>query len=833
MHRGCSRGRLWRSQTWMFVVGLALVTSAVVAAEYAPSPSWARLWDNVHWTLAYVAGAAVAYLGQREAEGPTRRARTWFTASLVAMTVGQLMWDAFVYVGYNPFPGPAELPFLCVGIFIFVGLATYLGGLRGAERWACALDSVGITLAVLTLTLALYLPRRGDFSAFAAVVLVAYPVILLGASGTALVVMVAYRARPTFSSAHFVASVLSLGVCWIVWNWRTLEGTLEDAAFINYAYSYAALSFGLAAARFEIPAHKAPELERPYYLLSSSVPLVLVLVAAIALVFGQELGPVTYVAIRVCVVLVVLIAVARQSLLLRERDEVLRAERTVRETEERFRQMAENIDEVFVITEGPEHRPVYVGPAFERIWGRPTAELVGGTLTWRECIHEEDRVRFDQALAQTTPSVVVAYRIVHANGSTRWVRDRRTRIGHGDTLRVAGIVEDVTEQHRQRAHNAELQILLAKSERLKSLGTLAGGIAHDFNNILAAVLGNAELIARGLPKTGRDRVAIDGILMASERARDLVKGMLAFARHEEASVVPVPLENLVREVLALLRPVVPSSTQMVIEVEDGLPEVLIDPAQFHQVVVNLVTNATHAIGARPGRITMCVGARTVREGEVASLAAGRYVAFSIRDDGDGMDEPTRARIFDPFFTTKPPGEGTGLGLSVVHGIISNHRGAIDVTSAPGEGTSFEIILPAVPAAPRVVKERPPSVRPHPPELAREVLVVDDDEMVLETLSLVLESLGVRTVSRKAPTDALALFALDPSRFAVVITDMTMPGMKGDAFAERIRTLSPSVPLVLVSGNDVETPSGLFTEILPKPYTRAALAETIMRCIDVS
>jgi len=393
--------------------------------------------------------------------------------------------------------------------------------------------------------------------------------------------------------------------------------------------------------------------------------------------------------------------------------------------------------------------------------------------------------------------------------------------------------EDISERERTAVERVKFEEKLRQAHKLEAIGTLAGGIAHDFNNILASIIGFADL---GIQEAG-DPVATTAsfqqILKAGARARDLVRQILAFSRHREQDRQPLDLEADVRDTLKLLRATLPVSVEIVTDIEPQTPQVLADSIQIHQVVTNLVTNAWHAIGDRPGQIrvqlsTFHVDADFSRTHP--DLPPGRYVRLSVCDNGSGMDAATASRIFEPFFTTKEPGRGTGLGLSVVHGIMKSCDGAIGVYSAPNKGTTFHLYFPALDF------DTPPAA-PQDASLSRghgQSVLFIDDEPVLGTLGeRFLTRLGYTSVIESDANAALALFSQRP--FDLVITDLTMPQLSGIDLARRLWEIRPGTRVILTTGYSatLDSPRAReigFRELLLKPYSIQALGDCIHRAL---
>jgi nitrogen-specific signal transduction histidine kinase/ActR/RegA family two-component response regulator len=399
---------------------------------------------------------------------------------------------------------------------------------------------------------------------------------------------------------------------------------------------------------------------------------------------------------------------------------------------------------------------------------------------------------------------------------------------------VVATVRDITARKNAEAHRERLEQLLRQSQKMEAIGTLAGGIAHDFNNILTAILGYTELVrdqVRGQEGV-EDRLV--EIAKAGRRAKGLVSQILTFSRRQEQTRVTMALGPAIDEALKLLRAAIPTSIEIDAQVDPDLPLVLADATQIHQVVMNLAANAAAAMTGGPGRLRVRCTATTFDEAAAADagLSSGRYVCLLIEDSGCGMEPEVLERIFDPFFTTKGPGEGTGLGLSVVHGIVKGHEGAILVDSRVREGTAFRIYLPAL-------LDRPLSdERPRPQAIegnGEHVLCIDDEPALVELLHDQLVTLGYRVTAHRSPVSALSDFHARPEDFDVVLTDLTMPAMSGADLAEAIVKVRPDLPIVIATGyghvmTEERSRELGIRPLLYKPFTMATLGEAIQEAL---
>jgi signal transduction histidine kinase/ActR/RegA family two-component response regulator len=391
------------------------------------------------------------------------------------------------------------------------------------------------------------------------------------------------------------------------------------------------------------------------------------------------------------------------------------------------------------------------------------------------------------------------------------------------------LIDDIAERERAARERARLEDKLRHAQKMEAIGTLAGGIAHDFNNILAGIIGFADL---GLHEVSNPLAAdqhFREILKAGQRARDLIRQILAFSRQREQDRQPIDLSDTVQEALKLLRATIPVSVEIITKVEDNLPTVLADSTQVHQIVTNIVTNAWHAIGDQPGAISVHLCTFQVDKDFAHAnpdLRPGRYVRLSISDNGSGIPAEILGRIFEPFFTTKDADRGTGLGLAVVHGLMKSFDGAIAIYSKPGEGTTLNLYFPALEFGATAAQAEEITET-----LGRgeRILFVDDEPVLTMLGGRFLSRLGYFPVTQTDPRAALALFR--EQHFDAVITDLTMPYISGIEFARCLWELRPQTRVLLTTGYsatlDPKRARDLgFCDLLLKPYTVRGLGEAL-------
>lgn len=409
-----------------------------------------------------------------------------------------------------------------------------------------------------------------------------------------------------------------------------------------------------------------------------------------------------------------------------------------------------------------------------------------------------------------------------------------TRTWSGGRAWFTAFLRDLTERHRAEQTRQSLERQLQIAQRMEALGTLAGGVAHEFNNLLAVILGNAELAAAAPASDSNAQRHLQEIVKAATRATSLTRQILQFGRRQIAQRQPVSLPTIVNDSITMLRATLPARIAVSAEYALDTPTVLADPTEIHQVVLNLCTNSWQAIGERAGRITVTLRSAQIEHEDAALLpgaSAGRHAVMEVRDDGCGMDAQTRERMFEPFFTTKAT--GTGLGLSVVHGIVSSHGGVLTVDTTPGAGTTIRIWLPAVEETPQpTVREPLPACRGR----GERILLLDDEPTLLQVLRRSLTRLGFAPTAFTRADEAIAALQANPAAFDAVLTDHNMPVMSGLEFAAATRTIRRDLPIVLASGLVTEatqaTAASLgIRQFVAKPNTMHDLGAALRAALD--
>jgi len=511
----------------------------------------------------------------------------------------------------------------------------------------------------------------------------------------------------------------------------------------------------------------------------------------------------------------------------------------LRKSEENYRHIFENALEGLFQT-SLEGVYLSANPAMAEIlgYGSPQELISGVTDIAKEVyVNPDEREAILATLLDQGQVVGVETQFYRKDKTRIWVSFSARLVfdGSGKPVRIEGFIADISQQKEAEEEKNRLEAQLLQARKMEAIGTLAGGIAHDFNNILAAIIGNAELALDDMPETDKAREEISEVLKAGDRARELVRQILTFSRMTTTEFSPIAPRAVVKETLKMLRSIIPSN----IEIRQNLTAsglVMSDHTQINQIVMNLCTNAVHAMDESGGILEVELTDVTLERPAVVDnfdIPPGPYLKFVVRDTGKGISPEIVDRIFEPYFTTKEMGRGTGLGLSVIHGIIRSHNGAITCKSVLNEGTSFEVYLPRIMS--EAQQERPVPAVPLPGGCER-ILFIDDEPSLVRMGVEMLSRKGYAVVDSMRSLEALELFRGDPRGFDLVITDMTMPDMTGDRLALELLNIRQDIPIIMCTGYNEHISEKRAREIgirgyLTKPFDMRSLADTVRRVLD--
>lgn len=487
--------------------------------------------------------------------------------------------------------------------------------------------------------------------------------------------------------------------------------------------------------------------------------------------------------------------------------------------------------------ESPDGSFRYISPSCERVSGYPAEAFTDDPGLLSRIVTAEDRPSWEahrrKAISGACPHKL-EFRIRAADGTLRWIDHTCQPVTDAE-----GAFLGFRVSNRDISKKKELEREIRQAQKMEAIGTLAGGIAHDFNNILSCIFGYAELALADAAISPQLREHLEVVFDSARRAKDLVRQILTMSRRADQEIKPLQMFLIVKEAMKLLRASLPAT----IAIEQDIVAtdyVLADPTQIHQIVMNLCTNAFHAMREGGGTLAVSLRRQVFRQEDVSpchDFVPGDYLVLLVRDTGHGMDEATMEKIFDPYFTTKATGEGTGLGLSVVAGIVKNYKGYIAVSSAPGSGTTFSVYLPVRLAADA---EFPPAGAAMPAAAplsgTKRIMIVDDEKLVLDLYRKILQRSMYTVSAFTGPREALAFFCRNPSEVDLVLTDLTMPEFDGLELAKRMLAIRPALPVILCTGyneafNRERLKEAGVAGFIQKPFAQQDLLQAIREIFD--
>ena len=532
---------------------------------------------------------------------------------------------------------------------------------------------------------------------------------------------------------------------------------------------------------------------------------------------------------------------------------LVESQKELAEREAKFSAIYDSISDAVVLVDNDRH-VVQVNPAFIQQFGYSFDELKGHTT---QILYADPEKYGEQGKKRYSPNAQSASRAVMTIYNVEYRRKDGTtfpsetlggaiKLADGTLIGYIGIIRDITERLKAKKEEQLLQQRLQQSQKIESIGQLTGGIAHDFNNILASILGYSELTMMSLKKYNDQDLNnyIEQINLAGERARNLVAQMLSFSRSNPGEPQQVCLPDLIHEVVALLRPAIPSTIELLTEIDERVPPVLMDITQMHQIIMNLCINARDSIVSKGGDDSALI-IKLSYDTNIDSICTsckdilhGNFVKLTIQDTGSGIQPNIIDLIFEPFMSTKEVGKGTGMGLSVVHGILHKHHSHIVVESEVGQGSSFHILIP--PLNDRAITSKSNNKQKETATVddgkQKHILVVDDEESIAEFLKNLLTSYNYQVTYTTSSHDAVNIYSAAPSEFDLIITDQTMPELSGTEMIKQMFEINPDVPVILCSGysEDVDRDSAIelgCATYLQKPIRSATLIQTLHEIFD--
>jgi two-component system cell cycle sensor histidine kinase/response regulator CckA len=523
-------------------------------------------------------------------------------------------------------------------------------------------------------------------------------------------------------------------------------------------------------------------------------------------------------------------AISRALQDVRTREERRRAEELLRQSEEQFRAMTENMADLVAVLDLQGKR-LYNSPSYRNLLGDP--DDLEGTNSFA-AIHPEDRSRIEQIFSETVRSGQgqrTEYRMIAKDGTIHFIESQASviRDEHGAPARLLVVSRDVSDRK-------VLEEQLLQAQKMEGIGTLAGGIAHDFNNILSIILGYASMLKKGGYEASQLPRSIDAIVTAAERGSTLVRQLLTFARKSDVVFSNVDVNRLIEDVVGMCTQTFPRTISFVTDLDPHVASIPADRNQLHQALLNLCVNARDAM---PQGGSISVGTHAMNAHEIGSLAAGsqveQYVCLSVTDTGTGMDEATKARIFEPFFTTKAEGKGTGLGLSIVYGVVKSHHALLDVKSELNRGTQFRLYFPL--ATTGTETSRSHDAVPEEVEGGKEtILVVEDEDQISSLVTFMLESKGYHILLARDGIEGLEMFEKHLLEIDLVLTDVGLPRLDGWQMILRMKQLKPGLLAIVATGYSDQVSRSKMLEdgvknVLQKPYAPNVLLQAVRKVLD--
>ena len=511
-----------------------------------------------------------------------------------------------------------------------------------------------------------------------------------------------------------------------------------------------------------------------------------------------------------------------------------RTEESLRESEEKYRQLFSSESDAIMIFDAETKNFIDVNDSALRLYGYNKEEFLKLRHPDITAEPEESAASIEQVLNGKLDRIPIRYHKKN-DGTIFPVEISTSNFTIKNKKVLCGVIKDISERMQAEEEKKQLETQLQQAQKMESIGTLAGGIAHDFNNILSPIMIHSELAMMDLPPDSPIRHSLEQIFKAGERARDMIKQVLAFSRQRQQEKAPIKIGFILKEVIRLLRSSIPTTIDIRHSIETEVDTVFADPTQIHQVLLNLCTNASYDMREKGGALEielddLNLDSETVSQFE--DLNPGSYLSLTVTDNGHGIDPEVIERIFEPYFTTKDVGEGTGMGLAVVHGIVKSHGGDITVKSELEKGTTFQVLFPKY--AEDIPKVSEPTIQL---QLGTErILFVDDEKVAVDAIQPMLENFGYTITARTSSIEALEAFRNNPQGFDLVITDQTMPNMTGEDLTKELMSIRSDIPIILCTGfsdqiDEHKAKAMGIRAFVMKPIVMREMANIIRKVLD--
>ncbi len=523
----------------------------------------------------------------------------------------------------------------------------------------------------------------------------------------------------------------------------------------------------------------------------------------------------------------------------REVKERIEAENALKESEEKYRNLIEQSNDAIYLLYRDKFE--LINSKFSDLFGYSLEDCQADNFNFRKLVSPQsiDTIegRVEKRAKGEPIEAVYKFTAIRKDGKSVECEVNTSEIDYKGSKAVQGIIRDISQRVRMEREKKQLQEQLIQAQKMEAIGTLAGGIAHDFNNMLGVIMGYTEIALNDLGKNHDAEKSLSIVMKASKRVKEMVQQILTFSRKNEPHMIPIEIGTIIQETVQFLRSSIPTTIEIKSDIQTGNGSILGNETQINQILMNLCSNAAHVMKSSGGTISIALKQISITAYDAETdLKPGTYQKLSVSDTGAGMSEETLKRVFEPFFTTKNAEEGTGLGLSVVYGIVKNHNGQIIVKSILSKGTDFFIYFPVLKSE-QTIHDAIPRRKTLKGNFER-ILFIDDETFLTDLGKIILRELNYQVTCRNSSVDALSLFKKDPQAFDLVITDMTMPNMDGIKLTQEIKQIRPDLPVILCTGysaiiNQSNYHKYDISALVMKPVIKSEIAEAIRKSLKTN